>query len=949
MASHQQPHAIRGQSPGPGVPSLGGWLLVMLSLLSFPLRLQAQDTGAVAGTVISSWDASPLAGVVVSVRGTTLAAQTDANGRYEIRGVAPGDQVLRLSKSGFATAVVTDVRVLPGQTTTLNGNLRPEFYEMEEYEVTAEEFTDQTTQILFERQQSAQMVDGIGADQISRLGAGDAAEALGKVAGASIADGKFAVIRGLADRYTFTTLNGTELPSADPDRKAAQLDLLPSQVIGRMDVSKTFSPDMAGGFAGGAIDIVTKSYPDDFLFGLSLGTSYNTQASLNERFLASDRGGRDWLAMDDGKRELPAVAASTPPLGTGAPLPNQEAIRSSFRSRQLSPVEDKSPLNSSLAATIGDRFQWDWLKLGYLASLNYKNDYKFYDDGFVRKYDGPRTLVADKTDMRGISEYTWAASAALTLGLGDHHEIKFNYLFVQSAEDEARRLRGIEPDITYPGDSYFDQSVLHWTERNLTYYQVAGGHEFPELKDVKLNWASAFSTATQMEPDYRFFQFVATTNSDPPEYLPQASSVPTFPTRYWRDLDENNMNLRGDLTVPLPSYNSRDNTFKTGMALSDSERDYFQRGFSMRSFGDNLFYQTGDPQDYLDPANGNSIRYYNFPVNITYHGAQTIKAAYAMADWAALDWLRLVGGARWEGTELSLSGFNQSLNRPLDAGSIERDDLLPSASATLYLRENLQLRAAWSETVVRPAYREFAPVAIFDISNGRQILGNPNLTFSESANYDLRLEWFPRPGEIVSLSGFTKKVDSPIELGAENQNGDVVRYLNYDQAEVQGVEAELRLRLDRLTDALDEFTLGFNAAYITSEVPLTAEQIRIRRLYGGTDTDRPLYDQPEFVLNADLTWDHKATGTTLTLSGGVVGRRLVLVGLGKPDEYEEPAPQLDVFLTQKLGKHWKMKLSAKNLLDPAYEVTQDWPGGETVVLKSHTKGITFGLSVGCEF
>ena len=144
--------------------------------------------------------------------------------------------------------------------------------------------------------------------------------------------------------------------------------------------------------------------------------------------------------------------------------------------------------------------------------------------------------------------------------------------------------------------------------------------------------------------------------------------------------------------------------------------------------------------------------------------------------------------------------------------------------------------------------------------------------------------------------------------------------------------------------------MGCNYAYIESEVPLTKNQLDNRSLlYGETATSRPLYDQPEYVLNADLTWDHAATGTTFTISGGVVGRRLVVVGLARPDEYEEPAPQLDIFVSQKLGKNWKLKFSAKNLLDPEFETTQNWGATGTTVIKSYTKGMTFGLSLGCEF
>lgn len=920
-------------------------LVIALLLLTGGMA-NAQDTGAASGTVVNSFDGAPLAGATVTVRGTTLATQTDSTGRFELKGLPLGDQVLRFSKSGFAAAVVTDVRVVIGQTTTVNGNLRPEFYEMEEYEVTAEEFAEQTEQIMIERQESSGMLDAMGSEQFSKLGAGDAAEALSKVSGASIADGKFAVIRGLADRYTATTLNGTDLPSADPDRKAAQLDLLPTQIIERMDVAKTFSPDMSGGFAGGAIDIVTKSYPEKGMVSFSFGTSYNTQASLNKDFLASDRSSTDWLAKDDGKRALPAVARASNPSPANTPVQNEGAVERSFGSSQLSPLPKESPLNSSLSLAFGDSFKGEEVKFGYLASLTYKNDYKFYDDGFVRKYDGA-SVTKDVVDARAVVEYTWAASTSFGLEFGENHQLKYNFLYVQSAEDEARQLEGSFAGFTDEPGSYAQQNSLHWTERNLTYNQLVGSHDFPELNDVQLDWAAAMSTATQDEPDYRIFSFIYDPIND--NYGPLGPEIPSSPTRYWREIEENNRNMRGDLTFPLPSYNTKENALKTGAAFSGSERDFYQRGFEMypQNQTANTFYNSGDPQDYLDPVNYPVVTYRNYPVNITYEGEQTIMAGYAMGDWAALEWLRFIGGARMERTDLSLSGRNQTQNIPLTPANIQQDDILPSLSAVVSFTETVQLRAAWSETVVRPTYREIAPVQIYDLADGELVGGNPGLKISDSANYDLRLEWYPRAGEIFSVSFFMKEITAPIEL--VNVSPDTLEYRNSNDADVYGVEAEFRKRLDNIWAPLAEFSLGGNVAFIESEVPITGFDLTQRGFYGETSTSRPLYDQPEYVVNADVTWDHAATGTALTLSGGVVGRRLVLYGLSKPDEYEEPAPQLDIFLSQKLGKNWKLKFSAKNLLNPEFEVGQDMPNAGYQVRKSYTKGITYGLSLGCEF
>src|SRR5262245_61634258 len=76
------------------------------------------------------------------------------------------------------------------------------------------------TQLLAERAKAVAATEAIGSEQISKSGASDAGGAVTKVAGASLVDGKYAVIRGLSDRYVSTMLNGANLPSADPYRQS---------------------------------------------------------------------------------------------------------------------------------------------------------------------------------------------------------------------------------------------------------------------------------------------------------------------------------------------------------------------------------------------------------------------------------------------------------------------------------------------------------------------------------------------------------------------------------------------------------------------------------------------------------------------------------------------------------------------------------------------------------
>lgn len=919
---------------------------LLLALVAPVFGQEPTGAGSVFGLVREADSGVAITNVAVSLSGSPLRGVTGSDGRYAILLVPPGVYEVSFAHANYERQVVREVRVVAGEATPLDVTLRLPMFELELMEVMADPLGGFDGTLILERQEDPVFKNAIGAEMISQLGLGDAAEAVGKVSGASVAGGKYAVIRGLGDRYTSTMLNGTDFPSADPNRKAAQLDLVPSDFIQQLDVAKTFSPDLPGGFSGGAIDIVTRRYPEEFLFNFKAGLSYDTHASLRDDFLISDRGSTDWLGFDDGTRELSDVAANTP-ANSSQNLGNE--IKSSFGSRQFSPMGGQSPLDSSFGISVGDSQSLGGRRFGYLAGITYKNDWDLYTDGRVRKYDSNGTQVTeDKSDARGVIEYTWGAMVALGYELAEGHELAFNFLRVQTAEDEARRLTGQSEDAgTNPDDgTYLEQTILAWTERSLTYYQLLGEHEFPALGGAMFNWVGALSSTTQDEPDLRVFQFVADPVNN--SYTPFGPARPERPNRTWRTIKEDGESLNGDFEIPLPSYNSRDNSLKLGGAYNGSQREYFARSFDVRSTRQNTFYQTGDPQDYLSPTNEPFTEYRNFSPNFAYSGEQGITGTFLTVDWAALAWLRLTGGARFESTSLSVDTVNLTSGQTY-AASINQEDWLPALNATIYLRENLQLKLAWSETLVRPIYREISRAAIYDVALARQIQGHENNRLGSSENFDLRVDWYPWEGSLISASLFRKNITDPIELIQIAQGPDLYQYTNYSAGTVQGVEFELRENLGNWWAPLRRFNLGFNAALIKSEVELLSFEQTVRANYGETSQTRSLYDQPDYILNADLTWVQPEWGTTLTVSGGVVGERLIAVGTFAPDEFLKPAPSLDVFVTQNLGRRWKLRASAKNLLDPEFEVAQKWPTAGPLVRTSFTKGMEFGLSLGFSY
>jgi len=963
---------------------LCAWL-VWWEMAAGLVPILAQDAGAhgtIEGRVISAWDAGPLAGVTVSVRGTTLATVTDAEGRFRLVSVPPGRHVIVLSRSGYVRTVVTDVLVAGGQVSRVEANLRPEFYEREEYVVTAPEMNEQTAQLLDMRRQSAALLDSVGAEQFARLAASDAADILERVPGVTVADGKHPVVRGLNERYVGVLLNGAEMPSPDPYKKSASLDMFPAGLIESVTVAKSFTPDLPGNFAGGGVLLKTRSFPEDFLFRISAGIEFNTRTTFRDDFPTASGGAWDWLGMDDGSRALPeeldrpGLTVPRPVSNSGLPsspsyasrLADAEELNRLTRlmgSPAFAPTPGWAPPNHSFSLTSGDTVSFRNQAVGWFGGLTYQRKFTLLDGPNNRYSPGlQQTIVPRKLfhDVQGIEEVNWAAVASLAWRPLPEQELTFTFFQNQNADFVARTQRGTitdDPDLT------FVLHRLHWTERSLRSFQLNGTHKLACLGDLQLDWLAALSSTRQEEPDARFFHY----RTDGTFFEPDHQSLPTpsKPTRYFRDLEEEHRNVKGDLTLPWVDGQGRQWRLRWGGAWSGSRRTFedreifyegqFGRSAAFPFLGDaNAFLSEGS-LGYTAVTNADGrVRYtwnrYIGTRESRYEAEQTIPAAYVMAEVPLGSRLRLTAGARFEQTELQADSVsyvaNETTGLPENRAALQRQDWLPAAGLTWQIRTNQQVRLHYAHTIARPTFRELAAYRSYDPVTDEILEGNPRLGMTDVRNYDLRWEWFPAPGEVISVSAFYKDLAGAIERQYVNIGGEIVSFVNRPSAEVYGVELELRRGLGFLHAELQNLSLGLNAAWIASSVELSPEEILNRTQFIGDASDtRPLYDQSPYVVNVDLSWELPRSGTTLTMAFNIAGPRIVIAGLATPDVYENPAPSLDLIWDQRLGRHWKLRVTAKNLLDPAIERT--YGEGSAAVYNRYHRGRLFGLSLSCEW
>ncbi|MCB0276345.1 MAG: TonB-dependent receptor [Calditrichaeota bacterium] len=939
------------------------------SLLSFFLTLllllpiSAQDNGTIAGILVDAANGEPLIGANVYIEGATLGAASDIEGAFVITGVPAGSYTVVVDYVGYATTTVTNVAVNAGATTKLEIGVKSQLIEADEVVVEARLLENNEASLLKKRQKSDAVSDAVSAEQFSRTGSGDAAEAVKQVVGATVVDGKYVYVRGLGDRYSNTQLNGVELPSSDPYKQSFQLDLLPTNLLDNITTIKTFTPDKPGNFSGGVVDVNTKSFPDERTFKVSYSTAYKSNVNYNGDFVTYAGGNNDWMGYDDGTRALPDFIANTKIGESGLPN-NATQVRNELRGfsntdfaavsaktgkafgSTMSTLRNSVPLNQGFSLSYGDQNKLGKTSsIGYSASLTYGRSFNFYEGGQINFYTlnrgasefNPQLLLED---AEGSEEASLGGLGSFAYNINPQHQISGNLFYSRSGTSAGRFQRGSWPQ-ELSESKVVTNHVLTYQERDVASYQLRGKHNIKSFLNSTLEWSGALSRTTQSEPDRRLVFYIEDTTTN--TFTITGSNFDN-PSRYFRELQDNGKDLSLDWEVPFTQWSGGTAKFKTGYALKDTDRDFQERIFTY--LPDNtLFEDSGDISAlfatenfdyYLDssafglPVRGNIITE-NSKLRNNYTGGKNIQAFYGMLDMPLSSKLRVIGGVRYESTDIHTA----SLDTTIEQAKILEDDILPALNLVYYLKDDMNLRFAASQTLARPNLRETAPFSTKDFVGGFEIIGNPNLKRTLIQNYDVRWEWFTNPGEIFAISGFYKKLKNPIEktfVSGTTQSNRIMTWENVENATLLGAEFEARVGLGFLSTALNSISLGGNLSLVKSEVDIAPEELNNRRGIDSTysATTRNLQGQSPYAVNVDLSYNNYRTGTTATLFYNTFGERLAGVNLGTtPDTYEQPKHQLDFVFSQKFGPV-QGKLSVKNLLDSAYKEIYKFQGNEAV-------------------
>jgi TonB-dependent receptor len=875
-------------------------------------------TGRVVGRVLDAQTGAGLSSVTIQVMGTSVGAISGLDGHFTIGNVPAGAATLRVSSIGYATKTITGVNVNGNGVVEQNIALETEAVAITGIEVTAAAERGSVNRALDQQRTATNIVSAITSEQITRSPDSDAAQAIQRVSGVTVQDGKFVVVRGLGERYTTTSLNGARIPSPEPERKLVPLDLFPSSLLETITTSKTFTPDQPGDFSGAQVDIKMREFPAQRARAFSTSFGWNGEATGRSIFAAPGVGG-EWLGFAKGTRAVPANVAAAGRFNGDLSQADMNAFVNSFRNVWSAHSGTGRPTGTA-AFSMGGNDPLFGRRIGYVLSGTYSNSQEIRSNEMRALAQGSTTGGTEEVDrytgMTGRTGVLWGGVLNASTLLGTSSRIALSTTYNRSAENEARQEVGMSEQFGLP----LEVTRLRYIERGVASAQLTGDHEFGGSQRV--SWAVTGSQVTRAEPDRS--EFVYATPSDPAtgQPLPKEwfASAAEGAVRTFADLTEDAHEAKADYRFDLGS--SRQSYLKFGALYRTTSRTAQNFAYSIIAPTLSVANRRLSPEQIFDGRFSQPDQSFFQVKPISQGGAYTaddrLLAGYGMIEFGLTSRIRATGGARVEQSEVDV------LAEPTVGAAVRSTpsftDVLPSLALNIALTDNQNLRLSASQTLARPEYRELAEVQYRDVIGAENMRGNPDLVRTLIKNFDVRWELYPASGEVLSVAVFGKLFDDPIERVYLGTSGTkIVTFLNAASATNYGIELEARKRLGFVAEALDNVTGFINGTLMSSEIEIGSAALGTSKV----SDKRPMVGQSPYVVNAGLTYTTVSGATSVTALYNIFGERVVSAAVVPlPDVYEQARSQLDLSLRFPVVANFSAKLDVKNLLDAPYEVTQ---------------------------
>ncbi|MGE0569178.1 MAG: TonB-dependent receptor [Bacteroidia bacterium] len=851
------------------------------------------QTGKVAGTIVDSKTGETLPGAMALIEGTGKGAMADFDGKFIISGVAVGKATLVVSYISYDTKKVTDVDVKANDVTNVNVQLSPSTsQELAEVTVVVTLNKENNTALILQQKNNASVSDGISAETIKKTPDRNTSDVLKRISGASIQENKFAIIRGLNDRYNAAYINGAPLPSSESDRKAFAFDIFPANMLDNLVIIKTATPEMPADFAGGIININTKNIPEKNFYNISIGSSYHTLTTF-KNFKTYEGGKYDWLGFDDGSRALPGEVPSTKDFPK---LIDEKAELAKVMTPSWKIDSDKkASLPINLQFSMGQNLKLFKNEFGVLFAYTYRNSFN-RSQSIRNEYEESATDTIQKIELIDtVYSKTVLNSSLLNFAykIGQNNQFSFKNMLSINSEDKLSIRKGVRELDNDP--HFFEKSSNRWFTQNRIYSgQLEGTHLIAKPK-IKIVWNGGYSDVRRKIPNLRRVVYQKTAleeNDTTTEYFAIIQNNGTIPTAagnmFWADTKENIKSFRLSISKQLDFINVQ-NEFKIGGMYQQRDRQ-----FDVRNLGFSRYRKSGivfdnslltmsedsifDPSHLglISPGVGGFKLEEATKLNDSYKAGSKLFAGFIMTDTRIFEKLRVVGGLRVESYFQNLSYIEPASLDTLNLDSTVVD-YLPSANLIYSLNEKINIRASFYKTVSRPEFREIAPFAFYNFVGDNILSGNPQLKRTAINNFDLRFELYPGAGQVLSVTGFYKDFENAIELIMRpgTSGAPELYYQNIEKVTSYGGELDYRFKLGTLFKSDSSIFLN-NTTFFTN-MSLIKSVVDISKIIGAIGTERPMQGQSKYILNGGVQFIHPEKNYGFIISYNVVGPRIYIV------------------------------------------------------------------------
>ncbi len=822
------------------------------------------------------------------------------------------------------------------------------------------------------------VVSVLSTADIARTGEGNIAGALGRVTGLSVVGSGYVYVRGLGDRYSLALLNGSPLPSPEPLKRVVPLDLFPTNIVSSSLVQKSYSPNFPGEFGGGVINLTTSAVPTESSLTISGGIGGNSETTSSMGY--TYYGARtDWTGFDNGSRGTPAALAAY--YASGKRMNDggvdTQTIAASLVNWRNGVIQRQDSIAPNWSVTISGGTSFDIgsdARLGLIATAGYSNKWQTRDA--IQQFSASADVASiDSNFERVTTDNRVVANGLLGLGLefGDN-KVRWTNLYIR---DTLRHTRLGIGQRNQTQTQYMQQDTA-WYERQLIDTQLVG--EFKITPELRVDLRGSYANSQREAPSELTVEYVRTNAAADPfgkYFVNRLDGNRGTAEISYSDLNEDLYSGGADISYKV----TPDLSLAAGYAYLRTERLSARRDFLFRATStlpggvDMLRPDLLLSRNVISPPNDNSgqqpwsIGLVEDDANPAFAAKLFNHAGYGKLNWQITPEIMIDAGVRYETAKLRVAPI-QVFTRPSSSTASTRQDnkyWLPSATITWQVQPDMQLRVNASKTLARPQFRELIFQYYFDPDSNRQYQGNPLLKDSTLFNTEARYEWYFAREQRLSVAGFYKRLENPIEpFNFILADRLVTSFANAPKADIYGGEFEVQKYVDgsALSNAAffdsRRIVMIANYTYTKSKVKVQAnDKVAV---YGSSSTNAtdffrngaPLTGQSDHLVNLQLGLEDTDGLSQQTLILSYASKRVTSRGIAnqsQPDVYEYPGLNIDFVARQGVklgGRQFDVKFEARNLTNRDYK-EQQRSGSNSVLFNFYRMGINVNLSVSTTF